>query len=413
MEKILSSEMADERINELTEKRNAIAEEIAEKRTEFEAGDVETRDAILEDVESKQTEVEEIDKEIEETRSIKETYEKQEERMSLMKNVETIEVEKRMNVADEYDTPEYRKAYMDAIISGNDRELRALTTGTTPVVPTIMQGYVEAAWEKLGLANLVNKSFVKGAFAIPVEMAAGDAVLHTEGGAAVADEELTIDQVLLYPQMVKKVIAWTDELEALAPEEFFRYLADELVYKLYKKLETEIVKGAGDGNGHGVIGITNGLGTAASLVEKVEANLTFNAINEALATLADHDNLTILMNPTTFFKNVMGLTDLQQRPIYQVATDNAGKPRYMINGINVVFTSALNAYDSLDSDSDPWAIVGDLKAYRLNMPEGNGVKTIVDPYTRAPQDQKLMVGRILAAGNVVRPKAIAALVQGA
>ena len=46
MEKILSSEMALDEINKLTEKRNALAKSIEDKRSEFESADVETRDAI-------------------------------------------------------------------------------------------------------------------------------------------------------------------------------------------------------------------------------------------------------------------------------------------------------------------------------------------------------------------------------
>ena len=56
----------------------------------------------------------------------------------------------------------------------------------------------------------------------------------------------------------------------------------------------------------------------------------------------------------------MGLVDLQQRPIYQIATDNAGKPQYYVNGIRVEFTQALPAYDAATANwGYPWRMPTD------------------------------------------------------
>ena len=404
MEKILSSEMASEEIRNLTEKRNAIATEIEEKRNEFENSEVETRDAILNDVEEKTTEVEEIDKEIEELEETRKKFKEQEERMSFMNKVSQKEVEERVaevtKATNIYDTEEYRNAWVNYVKTGDDKEVRALTTGTENVpVPTIMQGYVETAWEKYGkFSQLVAKSYVKGYMSIPLELDADPAVWHEEGTAMPQEEEITLGQVLLSPKMIKKWISLTDELMAMAADEFMRYVADEVVYRVIKLLDDSIINGQLSADGKGVAGIANNANTLS-----VTSALTFNAINSVIAQLVTFDNLTIAMNPQTFFNNYMGLTDLQQRPIYQVATDNTGKPQYMINGIRVEFTTALPAYDSA-SAGDVWAIVGDFRGYRLNLPEGDGVVTVLDQLTLAREDKAYMLGRILAAGNVTRLK---------
>ena len=399
---ILSSAMADEQIEKLAARKNEIAEQITEKRNAFESSDVETRDSLLNEVEKLQSEAEGIDKDIEEMRSIKEQFAKQEERMSLVKNVETEKVEARAKEVanDIYDTPEYRQAWVDAVRTGDETQLRAMTTGTTNVpVPTIWQSYVETAWYNYGkFSRLVNKSYIQGYLSIPLETAADAAVIHTEGADAPNEESITLGLVELKPAMIKKWISMTDELMAMTADDFMRYLADELVYRVVLKLDNGIISGAVDSNGKGIVGIVGNANTLDNT-----AALSFNVVNEVIADLVTFDNLTLAINPKTFFKNFMSLTDLQGRPIYQVATDNAGKPQYYINGIRVEFTQALPAYDSAAAGA-VWAVVGDFRGYRLNLPEGEMVRTLFDPYTMATEDKARMVGRLYAAGNVARLK---------
>lgn len=412
-DKILSAEMAQTEIDKLNTRKNAIAEEITEKRGVFDSADVETRDAVLEEVSALEAEATQIEADVAELEELRSKFEEQEQRMSLIRNVEPTKVEERVKVEerkiDQFDTPEYRKAWVDSIRSNNDAELRAMTTSMDNVpIPTLMQGYVETAWEKFGkFSRIVNKSYNKGYMAIPLETAADPAVWHDENGNAPAEETITLGQVLLRPKMIKKWISITDELAAMAPEEFMRYLADELVYRVVLLLDHAIINGQADASGNGVVGIVGNTNTV-----QVTSALTFNAVNTAVAELDTFDNLVVAMNQKTFFNNFMGLEDLQDRPIYQIATDNTGKPQYFINGIRVEFTTALPAYDSATA-GQAWAVVGNFRGYRLNLPEGESVKMLYDPYTLAREDKAIMVGRLYVAGNVVRLKHFAQLNKAA
>lgn len=410
---ILSSAMAEEQIAKLSERKNEIATSITEKRTEFESSDVEKRDALIEDVDALQKEAEEIDKEVEELEEVKKTFEDQEERMSLIKNVETVKVEERtknMNTnTNILDSKEYREAWVESIKRGDDNIARKVlrddpvyglaTTNDNVPVPTIWQSYVETAWLNYGkFSRLVNKSYVQGYMSIPLELEATGAVVHDEGAEAPTEESITLGAVELKPAMIKKWISLTDEIMALTADDFMRYIADELVYRVILKLDEGIINGALDSNGKGVVGIVGNTNTLS-----YPAALSFNVVNEAIAGLVTFDNLTLAINPATFFKNFMGLTDLQGRPIYQIAHDNTGKPQYFINGIRCEFTQALPAYDDA-SETDVWAVVGDFRGYRLNLPEGEMVRTLFDPYTLATEDKARMIGRLFAAGNVARLK---------
>lgn len=407
---ILSSEMALNEINKLNERKAAIATEIEEKRKAFDESDVETREAILTtDIPALQSEAENIDKQIAELEETRTKFDEQEKRMSLVKNVETEKVEARNEKTPIVDSPEYAKAWQRSFLTGDEKEVREMLMRSDPVtpglstntdgvpIPTLLQSYIETAWEKYGkFSRLVSNVSVKGYLAIPVEATATGAAWHTEGAEAPEEEVLTFEEILLAPKMIKKWITTTDELEALAPEEFMRYLADELVYRVILELDESIIRGNGDVNGKGVVGIIGNANT-----EQVAQELGFNSINVAVAELQTFDNLVVAMNPRTFFNNVMGLTDTTERPIYQIAADNTGKPKYFINGLRVEFTNAISAYDSV-ADGAPWAIVGDFKGYKLNRPEGEMVKLIHDPYSLAEQDKQKYVARLFAAGNVTK-----------
>ena len=408
---ILSSAMADAEITKLIERKNVIAESITEKRSAFEESDVETRDAILNDVEELEKEATQIDSDVEELRNIKAKFEEQESRMDLIKNVtaEVVEARNEATKKNILDTPEYRQAYVDMIrkndMSGVEKILRddpvygLATTNDNVPVPTIWQSYVETAWYNYGkFSRLVSKSYVQGYLSIPLEASATGAVVHTEGADAPTEEEIVLGLIEIKPAMLKKWISLTDEIMAMTADEFLRYVADELVYRVVLKLDEGIINGALDTNGKGIVGIVGNTNTLTATKA-----IGFNTINEAIADLVTFDNLTVAINPKTFFGNFMGLTDLQGRPIYNVAHDNTGKPQYFINGLRVEFTQALPAYDEASANA-VWAVVGDFRGYRLNLPEGDMVRTLVDPYTLATNDKVRMIGRLYAGGNVAKLK---------
>ena len=120
---------------------------------------------------------------------------------------------------------EYNKVYADYLRSGNKDNLNvylrtanlATTTANVPI-PTLMQGFVETAWEKYGkFSRIVRETFIKGIINVPVENSADDAVWHDENSAEPTQETITLGSIMLKPKMIKKWIALTDELMAMAP----------------------------------------------------------------------------------------------------------------------------------------------------------------------------------------------------
>lgn len=407
MEKALNSQMVEERKAEIIARQNEIVDLVGAKKEEFENADTDKRDELIEQVEALTEEADKNDEELKQLDEEKENLEKQEERMSLTRSLSKVQIEERKSQNMEVRNHEqYAVELRNAVVNGNEKELRALLTelveGTAPVA-TYLNEKVETVWEKLAILNEVSVSQYKGILAVPYEVSATPAVWHKEGEEGVQEETLTLGKVLLVPTMIKKMLRVSDEVIALTPTAFLDYLFDEVIYQVNLLLENSIIsRNAQDG----VIGITN-----ASLTESVTSELNFNAVNIGIAALENVGDAVVIMNRKTFYANVMGLTDLQERPIFQIATDNNGKAQHYINGARVLFTNGLKAYDEV-ANGEAWAIVGDLKAYKLNLPESRFPIVLFDRYSEADADMNRIIGRILASGNVVRPKALAKLVKG-
>lgn len=413
MEKALNSAMVEERMNEIVARKNEIVDEVDAKKEEFENADTDKRDELLNEVEELTEEANKIDEEVKELEEQRNTLKAQEERMSMAQSLSKTAIEARKvneKMENVLNTKEYNQLYADYIRGKVDvKEVRSfieardgsanLSTATNYVpIPEIMQGYVETAWYTYGkFSRLVSETFEPAIFKIPVEVSATGANWHDENGDAVTQEEITFGQIVLSPKMIKKYIALTDELMAMSADDFMRYIADELVYRVILALDEAIINRT-DKNGQGVIGIVNN-----TLTEDVDVELGFNAINEAIAGLVTFEDLTIAMNPKTFFANFMGMTDQVGNPIFRVVHDNENRPQYYLSGHRVEFTQALPAYDEAEDD-EVYAVVGNFRrGYRLNYPQGRNVITLVDPYTLATEDVVRMIGRLYVAGNVVKP----------
>lgn len=395
---ILSSEMAQAELDKRNARKAEIAEQFEENKRAFEKSDLEARESLLKANEDFESEVKVLDEEIAELEEHRAKLADVEERMSLLGNVksEKVEERKKMEVKDRFDTPEYRHAYVEWLKTGDNSELRALTTDLTNApVPTILADEIETAWAEYGkISNMVSVVQIKGIFETLYEASATGAVWHDEGSDAPTEQEITLGTITITPKMIKKWISWTDELEALADDMLLRYIGREVPHYVIQLLDNAILTRT-DSDNKGVIGIVGNDNAVA-----VTQELSFNAVNVALAELSTWENITVVMNPATFFNNVMGLVDTTGRPIYQVMTDNAGKPRYYFGGYPVEFTDALEAYSA--SSTDPYMIVGNFKGYKLNLPQGKQVITVTDRVSLSREDKVYLVGRLFAGGNITK-----------
>lgn len=377
----LTNEELDLKLKEL-ETRSAIAseDELTEITKEVEA------------IEARKSEIKlEFEKAEEERKAIAEASEVEEPETIIEERINTT-----MDLKEIRSSKEYIDAFANYIKTGKDEEVRSLLTdiggGTIPT-PTFVQEYVETAWSRSNIASKVKKLNVKGILKVPYEISSSDAVIHEEGAAAPDEEALVIGTAVINPATIKKWIGVTDEVLGLHSEEFLRYIYDELTERIIKALDEGIVSTVA--------------GASSPFVAAVDvAAIDATTILQGLAELNDSANEpTIVMNKKVFFNSFMGLLDTTNRPIYEVLLDNEKKPRYFLNGCEVVFDNV--NFSASPSAGDPIALVGDFSGVTANYPEGEDVKIVVDPYTSAKADKVEFIAKLYVGVGVTRPASFA------
>ena len=286
-------------------------------------------------------------------------------------------------------TPEYINAYAEYIKTGKDKECRALLTenvsGSVPV-PEFVYDIVKTAWEREEVMALVNKTNFRGNLKIGFEISGGEAAVHTEGAAAVSEEELVLGIVELVPASIKKWIAISDEVYDLRGEPFLRYIYDELTYRIAKKCaDTLIAKIIACG--------TVSTTTCPSVPVYAVASVALGNVATAMGYLSDEAaNPVIIMNRQT-------------EAAYKALRASAGYAYDPFEGLRVIHNNTLTA-SAAATTGDTIAIVGDLGHGAIaNFPDGEGIDFKFDEMSRKKEDLIEVLGRRYVGLGVVAPDA--------
>lgn len=289
----------------------------------------------------------------------------------------------------------YEDAFAEYLKSGDDRECRALmtdlVTGGTVPIPTVIDEYINTAWENARILSRVRRTAIKGTAKYPFEYSATGAFAHTEGAevAANTEETLVLGTVSIEPQMLKKWITVTDEVIALKGRAFLDYVWDEIEERIYELADATLIAAI---KAAPAAATTSAAGVRALTPAAIDASTIF----QALAQLKNAANSPVaIMNKQTYFNQFMSLTDLQGRPIYDIVSAN-GRPTYYINGVEVIFDN------TLATGTNAEIIVGDLRGAIANFPDGESIKFVNDPYSLAEQDKVKIVGKMYVGIGVVR-----------
>ena len=296
--------------------------------------------------------------------------------------------EKRMEISEIRNSPEYLEAYANYIRTGNNNECRTVllsqnapASGQLPV-PDLVESTIKTAWEKNEFLNKIRKTYFRGNLRVPFELSATGAWKHVEGTTGLTEEEITIGIVQLVPHNVKKLCRVTDECIAMGGEEFIRYIYEEVTYQVLKELVKEIIDKIDDAS-------TSNSSSAIGIPKVKVAPGVMVLANAATNLSEDADDLCVVLNR---------LTEAKFNTAYasgQFAIDPFA-------GFTKVYTSAMPAYDSAN-ENDMYALVGDLKAIQANYPEGEGVIIKWDDNTYAEDDIVKVIGRQYSGFGVTAP----------
>lgn len=296
---------------------------------------------------------------------------------------------KTMDIKELRNSQKYIDAYAEMIKTGKEEEVRALLSENavdgTIAVPDLVYDIVKTAWDKNDIMSLVTKTELAGNLKVNFEISGTDAVVHTEGSGAVAEEELVEGIVTIIPAFVKKWIAISDEVMAMRGQAFLNYIYDELTHKIVKKLADQLVA---------LIAALPQVATATSPdAAKITSAPAMATVAEAIANLSDEaSNPVIIMNKLTYsaFKAV------------QYGNNYGVDP---FEGLDVKFNNTLPAYSAATA-GQVYMIVGDLGQGAIaNFPEGEGIRFTFDELSRKKEDLVEVLGKEYVGFGVVASKA--------
>ena len=307
------------------------------------------------------------------------------------KEIEKIEEKHIMTIEEIRSSKEYVNAFANYIKTGRDDEVRALlstnatvSTGYVPV-PDIVESRIRTAWGRLGLMDLVNKTFVRGNLKVGFELSADGALVHAEGANANNAEALTFGVVSLIPESIKKWIEISDEALDMGGEEFLYYIYAEITYRIAKKAQELLLAKI-------VAASTSASSTAVSVAEVDDGAPSVAIVSECMGKLSDEAaNPAIVMNKATW----------SQFKAAQYAADYGMDP---FEGLPVFFDNTIPVYSST-ATTGVWLIVGDFgRGAQANFPNGQEITLKYDDISEAEQDLVKIVGREYVGLGLVADK---------
>lgn len=271
---------------------------------------------------------------------------------------------------------EYIEAYARYIRSGSDKECRSLLTenvsGTIPV-PEFVYGIVAERVKASAILSRTRKMNAAGNVKVGFEISAPEAAAHTEGGTAIAEEDLTLGIVTMVPETLKKWVSFSDEVVDNA-NGFLEYIYDEVARGIVKAREKAVIDA-----------ILNApqvaTATAPAVAKTGSAAGAITDIVDARALLSSAaEDIVVIVSPAQY---------AQYRGL-QMAANYGVDP---FDGREVIISDYATA-----------PIVGDLSGVLENLPKGEDVEFKYDDHTEMTKDIVRLLGRLPVATAVVGQK---------
>jgi len=362
-------EFKDMTIEQLMERRAAIAAEL---------------DAPEADLDALETEARSINEEIEARKAAEAKKAEIRDAVANGKGEikKTFEEEKKMTINELRSSAEYIEAYANYVKTENDAEVRALLSdnvesplvGSVPV-PTFVEGIIADALRESRIMSRVRKTYARGNVKVGFELNAPIATVHGEGSGEHQEENLQLGIVTLVPQTLKKWVSISDEaLDSMSGEEYLRYLYEEIARKIVKAEEKMVVDAI-------LAAPQTATATAPAVAKLTITNKGLaDFINARALLTSEAGDLAIIMTPADY-------------AAYKALALGGAFAFDPFEGIEVLF-----------SDYATMPIIGDLSGVLANYPNGDAVQFKYDDRTLMTSDLVRLLGRKPVAIGVVGNK---------
>lgn len=372
--------MSEKTIDELMERRTAIAAEVNAPDADLDALEAEAR-AINEELERRKTE----EAKRQETRSAVAGGEG-----TVTEKVEKTEKKETKNMFN-IDSVEYRDAWVKKIAGrGMSEEERSALTAAGAVIPTMT---VNAVWDRLvkpaELLGRVDVSQFPSYVRFPRATTNNSATAHAVGDTITESSDV-VGYVDLIPNEYVKLLTVGADIENMAIPAIHDWIVDNLVDNIRYAINKDILVGTGTNALKGITASVNANATA------LPATVTKASILKIMAALGgNYQNGAVwIMTPAMFYENVMILTDLTDFII------NNGF-QFKLFGHDVILMSEASV------SGKETIFYGDPKAYKVNIFKALDVK----PFETATSTNLQWRGYALADGELIDANAFVRFAQ--
>lgn len=270
-------------------------------------------------------------------------------------------------VQDKFDTPEYRKAFMDYVCRNTPIpvEFRAdantLTTDIGTVIPPVTLNKIIEKLRAYGmiLPRVTQTNYIQGVN-IPTSDLKPAATWVAEGSGS-DKQKKTTGAIVFSHYKLRVAVSASLESEYMAYSAFEAAIVQNITEAMAVAIEQAIISGTGSGQPTGILKDTSAGAT-------ITANaLSYETLIEAEGDLplAYENGAVWVMSKKTFMQFV-GLVDTAGQPIARVNNGINGAPERTLLGRTVVLTDYVPSFSSSLTAGDVFAFLYRMQDYALN-----------------------------------------------
>lgn len=293
------------------------------------------------------------------------------------------------DVLDRYDTDEYKKAFMNYVLTGKkipaeltNVDANTKTSDVGSVIPTTTIQKIYEKMEAIGmiLPRVTHTSYA-GGVQVPTSSAKPTASWVAEGEGSDKQKTSTGKIVFAYHKL-RCAISMSLEVSIMAYPMFEAQFVRNVANAMVKAKEQAIINGTGSSQPKGILAETAPTGQNIDIAAATTA-LTYKDLCKAEAALPQaYDGAVWFMSKKTFETQIVGMVDNNGQPVARVNYGINGKPVNYILGREVILTGDyLPAFAESVTADTVFAFMFDPAYYLWNENMGMTVKRYTDEDT--------------------------------
>lgn len=320
------------------------------------------------------------------------------------------------DVLDRYDTDEYKRAFMNYVLTGKKipAELTNVdaNTKTSDVGAAIPTTTLQKIYEKIEATGMilprVTHTSYKGGVTVPTSSAKPTASWVAEGAGS-DKQKKALGSITFAYHKLRCAISMSLEVSIVTYPMFESQFVANVAEAMVKAEEQAIISGSGSGQPKGITKETVVTGQNIDIAAATTALAYTDLVKaEALLPQAYDADAVWCMTKKTFFEQIVGMVDDKKQPVARVNYGLSGKPVYSLFGREVVLVGDyLPSFTASVTADTIFAFIFNFKDYLWNENLGMTFRKYTDNAT----DDEVTVALALVDGKCVDTNSLVTLTK--